>query len=241
MTKNTYGTGSFVLMNLGDNAPPPPEGLLVTLACGPEKDPVYALEGSIFVTGAAVQWLRDGLGIIDNASETEALAESVPDTGDVYFVPALTGLGSPYWDPYARGTIVGLTRGTTRAHLARAAIEAMAYQTRDVIGTMSREANVSLKELRVDGGAAMNDFLCRFQADQLDVIVKRSAIAETTALGASFLAGLAEGVWASTDEIAKTWQQDAEFTPSPAAGERDRLYAGWKRAVERSRGWARGG
>ena len=241
MTKNTYGTGSFVLMNLGDNAPPPPEGLLVTLACGPDGRVAFALEGSIFVTGAAVQWLRDGLGIIGAAAETEALAESVPDTGGVYFVPALTGLGSPYWDPYARGTIVGLTRGTTRAHIARAALEAMAYQTRDVIETMLREAGVTLKELRVDGGAAMNGFLCRFQAEQLDVTVKRSAIGETTALGAAFLAGLAEGVWSSTEEIAKTWQVDAEFSPAPAGGERDRLYEGWTRAVERSRGWARGG
>ncbi len=239
MTKNTYGTGSFVLMNLGATAPPPPEGLLVTLACGSEDKPVYALEGSIFVTGAAVQWLRDGLGIIGSASETEALATSVTDAGGVYFVPALTGLGSPYWDPYARGTIVGLTRGTTRAHVVRAALEAMAYQTRDVIETMTREANVSLKELRVDGGAATNEFLCGFQADQLGVTVKRSAIAETTALGAVFLAGLAEGVWSSTDEIAKTWQQDAEFTPSGDGSERERLYAGWVRAVERSRNWAR--
>jgi glycerol kinase len=241
MTKNTYGTGSFVLMNLGDTAPPPPEGLLVTLACGPDGRVAFALEGSIFVTGAAVQWLRDGLGIIGAAAETEALAESVPDTGGVYFVPALTGLGSPYWDPYARGTIVGLTRGTTRAHIARAALEAMAYQTRDVIETMSREAGVTLKELRIDGGAAMNGFLCRFQADQLGVAVKRSAIGETTALGAAFLAGLAEGVWSSTDEIAKTWQPDAEFSPASAGDERDRLYAGWTRAVERSRGWAREG
>jgi len=239
MTKNTYGTGSFVLMNLGEQAPPPPEGLLVTLACATERRVVYALEGSIFVTGAAIQWLRDGLGIISRASETGPLAESVPDTGGVYFVPALTGLGSPYWDPYARGTIVGLTRGTTRAHLARAAVEAMAYQTRDVVETMTREAGVALSELRVDGGAAVMDFLCRFQADQLGVTVRRPAFAETTGLGAAFLAGLAEGVWSSTEEIGKTWQLDAEFSPAhdPAAG--DELYDGWKRAVERSRGWAR--
>ena len=239
MTKNTYGTGSFVLMNLGEKAPPPPDGLLVTLACGPEGRVAYALEGSIFVTGAAIQWLRDGLGIIKSASETGPLAESVPDTGGVYFVPALTGLGSPYWDPYARGTIVGLTRGTTRAHLARAAVEAMAYQTRDVVETMTREAGVALTELRVDGGAAVMDFLCGFQADQLGVTVRRPPFPETTGLGAAFLAGLAEGVWSSTDEIAKSWQLDAEFAPASDRAESDRLYEGWKRAVERSRGWAR--
>jgi glycerol kinase len=238
MTKNTYGTGSFVLMNLGDQAPPPPEGLLVTLACGRDGAVVYALEGSIFVTGAAIQWLRDGLGIISQASETGPLAESVPDTGGVYFVPALTGLGSPYWDPYARGTIVGLTRGTTRAHLTRAAVEAMAYQTRDVVETMTREAGVALSELRVDGGAAVMDFLCRFQADQLGVTVRRPAFPETTGLGAAFLAGLAEGVWSSTDEIAKTWQLDAEFEPTADRGASDTSYDGWQRAVARSRDWA---
>ena len=239
MTKNTYGTGSFVLMNTGEQALPPPDGLLVTLACGHGGKVVYALEGSIFVTGAAIQWLRDGLGIIKAASETGPLAESVPDTGGVYFVPALTGLGSPYWDPYARGTIVGITRGTGRAHLARAAVEAMAYQTRDVVETMAREAGVTLKELRVDGGAAVMDLLCRFQADQLGVVVRRPAYAETTGLGAAFLAGLAEGVWSSTEEIAKTWQLDAQFSPRMDAAERDRLYDGWKRAVERARDWAR--
>jgi glycerol kinase len=239
MTKNTYGTGSFVLMNLGDAAPAPPEGLLVTLACGPAGGVSYALEGSIFVTGAAIQWLRDGLGIISAAGETEPLASSVDDTEGVYFVPALTGLGSPYWDPYARGTIVGLTRGTTRAHLARAAVEAMAYQTRDVVDTMTREAGVALAELRVDGGAAVMDLLCRIQADQLGVIVRRPAFAETTGLGAAFLAGLAEGVWSSTDEIAKTWQLDAEFVPEPDRANADRVYEGWKRAVERARDWAR--
>lgn len=239
MTKNTYGTGSFVLMNTGGQAPPPPDGLLVTLACGHGGDVVYALEGSIFVTGAAIQWLRDGLGIITTAAEAGPLAGSVPDTGGVYFVPALTGLGSPYWDPYARGTIVGITRGTGRAHLARAAVEAMAYQTRDVVETMAREAGVGLKELRVDGGAAVMDLLCRFQADQLGVVVRRPAYAETTGLGAAFLAGLAEGVWSSTKEIAKTWQLDAQFSPRMDPVERDRLYDGWKRAVERSRNWAR--
>jgi glycerol kinase len=236
MAKNTYGTGSFVLMNTGRAAPRPPEGLLVTLAWGVGGDVAYALEGSIFVTGAAVQWLRDGLGIIVNAGEVEPLASSVPDSGGVYFVPALTGLGSPYWDPYARGAILGLTRGTTRAHLARATIEAMAYQTRDVVEAMSREAGISLAELRVDGGASVMNLLCQLQADQLQVVVRRPAVAETTGLGAAFLAGLAEGVWSSTEEIAKTWRLEAEFTP----GRRDdAAYEGWKRAVERARGWAR--
>ena len=236
MTKNTYGTGSFVLMNIGDVAPPPPAGLLVTLACGPGGHRVYAMEGSIFVTGAAIQWLRDGLGIISQASETQALAQSVADTGGVYFVPALAGLGSPYWDPYARGTIVGITRGTERAHLARAAVEAIAYQTRDVVEAMAREADVHPAELRVDGGASVMDLLCQFQADQLGVLVRRPKVQETTALGAAFLAGLAEGVWSSTEELSETWLLDKEFHPSspdPA------LYEGWTRAVERARGWAR--
>jgi glycerol kinase len=243
MTKNTYGTGSFVLMNTGEVAPPPPDGLLVTLACGPEGACAYALEGAIFVTGAAIQWLRDGLGLIGAAPEAGPLASTVADTGGVYFVPALTGLGSPWWDPYARGTIVGLTRGTTRAHLARAAVEAMAYQTRDVVEAMQREAGVTLAELRVDGGASVMDLLCGFQADQLGVVVRRPAVQETTALGAAFLAGLATGVWSNTGEIAKTWRLDAEFAPSPDASARaraDELYADWRRALERARGWANG-
>jgi glycerol kinase len=235
-TKNTYGTGSFVLMNLGDVAPDPPESSLVTLACGPSGEPVFALEGAIFVTGAAIQWLRDGLGIIGASAEAGPLAESVPDTGGLYFVPALTGLGSPYWDQYARGTIVGITRGTTRAHLARAAVEAMAYQTRDVIEAMSRETGVRISELRVDGGASVMDFLCQLQADQLGVVVRRPEVKETTALGAAFLAGLAEGVWSSTEELAQTWRVEKEFTPAPEDPE---LYQGWKRAVERARAWAR--
>jgi glycerol kinase len=236
MAKNTYGTGSFVLMNTGPSAPPPPDGLLVTLACGIGDEVNYALEGSIFITGAAVQWLRDGLGIIEQSAEVGSLGASVPDSGGVYFVPALTGLGAPYWDPYARGTIVGITRGTTKAHLARATIEAMAYQTRDVVEAMTRSSGVTLPELRVDGGASVMDFLCAFQADQLAVPVRRPAVPETTALGAAFLAGLAEGVWSSTDELAKTWRLDEEFLPkatNPA------LYNGWKRAVERARDWAR--
>ncbi len=240
MTKNTYGTGSFVLMNTGTEAPPVPEGLLVTLGWGLGEEVTYALEGSIFITGAAVQWLRDGLQIIGDAAQTGPLASSVPDTGGVYFVPALTGLGAPHWDQYARGTIVGITRGTTRAHLARAAVEAMAYQTRDVVETMQREAGISLAELRVDGGASAMDLLCRFQADQLGVIVRRPAVQETTALGAAFLAGLATGVWSSTDELAKTWRLDQEYAPSADRTEADERYADWQRALERARGWARG-
>ncbi len=235
MTKNTYGTGSFVLMNVGDAPPPTPEGLLVTLAWGIGDAVAYALEGSIFVTGAAVQWLRDGLSLIARADHTEPLAKTVPDAGGIYFVPALTGLGSPYWDPYARGAIVGITRGTTKAHLARATIESMAYQTRDVIEAMATNANVRPADLRVDGGACVMDTLCQFQADQLGVVVRRPQIQETTALGAAFLAGLAEGVWSSTHDITRAWKIDKEFVPhapDPAG------YEGWKRAVERARGWA---
>ncbi len=234
MTKNTYGTGSFVLMNVGTTVPPPAEGILTTIAWEIGDDVTYALEGSIFITGAAVQWLRDGLGIIADASETGPLAASVPDTAGVVFVPALTGLGSPYWDPYARGAIVGLTRGTTRAHLVRATVEAMAYQTRDVVDAMAAHAHVRPTELRVDGGASVMDFLCQFQADLLGVVVRRPVVQETTVLGAAFMAGLAEGVWTSTQDIARTWQVEAEFAPAQAdpAG-----YERWLRAVERARGW----
>lgn len=237
--KNTYGTGSFVLMNTGSVAPAPPEGLLVTLACGEGGAVCYALEGAIFVTGAAIQWLRDGLGIISSSAEAEPLAASVPDTGDVVFVPALTGLGSPWWDPRARGTIVGITRGTTRAHLVRAAVEAMAYQTRDVVEAMSREAGVQVADLRVDGGASVMDLLCSLQAAQLGVTVLRPVVQETTALGAAFLAGLAEGVWSSTDEIARTWKLDAAFEPPEDRSQADADHARWRRALERSRDWAR--
>ena len=232
--KNTYGTGSFVLLNTGAEAPVA-EGLLTTIAYSDAEGVRYALEGSIFVTGAAIQWLRDGLGIIAHAEETAALAGSVPDTGGVYFVPALTGLGAPWWDPHARGTIVGITRGTTAAHLARAAVEAMAYQTRDVVDRMVADAEVDLSALRVDGGASAMDLLCSFQADLLGVPVLRPAIQETTALGAAYLAGLGTGMWASKEEAAKAWALDREFTPS--GEDLSDLYAGWRRAVERSLGW----
>jgi glycerol kinase len=239
MAKNTYGTGSFVLMNTGDEAPISEHGLLSTAAWDIGAGVQYALEGSIFVTGAAVQWLRDGLGIISTADETGPLAESVPDSGDTYLVPAFVGLGAPHWDPYARGAWLGITRGTTRAHLARAAVEAMAYQTRDVVDAMTKDAGVSLAELRVDGGASIMDLLCQFQADQLGVVVRRPAMLETTALGAAYLAGLAEGVWSSTDDIATRWSADAEFEPNASRDEADARYEGWTKAVERTLGWAR--
>lgn len=239
--KNTYGTGSFVLMNVGDRCPPPTEGMLTTVAWTlADGTTAYALEGSIFVTGAAIQWLRDGLSIIDSSPEVGPLAASVPDTGGVYLVPAFAGLGSPYWDPYARGTIVGITRGTTRAHLARATVEAMAYQTRDVVDAMVAASGTPLLELRVDGGASVMDLLMQLQADQLGVVVRRPKDQETTALGAAFLAGLAEGVWPSLDSVTSRWELDAEFTP--VEGDltifASLQYEQWQRAVERSRHWA---
>ena len=239
MAKNTYGTGSFVLVNAGDACPPPVEGLLTTVAWTlGDGAPVYALEGAIFVTGATVSWLRDGLGIIADAADVEELARSIRDTDGVYLVPALAGLGSPWWDPWARGTIVGLTRGTGRAHLARAALEAMAYQTRDVVEAMTAATGRPLSGLRVDGGAAVNDLVLQLQADQLQAPVARSAATETTALGAAFLAGLAEGVWSSTGEVAACWRLDAEFRPLSPRSVVDRRHAEWRRAVHRSRGWA---
>jgi glycerol kinase len=198
----------------------------------------YALEGSIFATGAAVQWLRDGLNIIDEASEAGPLASSVADTGGVYVVPAFAGLGSPWWDPYARGTIVGITRGTGRAEITRAVVESMAYQTRDVIDAMTAASGTPIVDLRVDGGASVMDLLCQFQADQLGVNVQRPADQETTALGAAFLAGLAEGVWADLDEVGARWELEAEFTPATDRTAADAFHAQWLRAVERSRNWA---
>ena len=239
--KNTYGTGSFVLLNAGDTPPPPAEGLLTTVAWELERPAqfTYALEGAIFVTGAAIQWLRDGLGIISESAEIGPLAESIPDTEGVYFVPALTGLGSPQWDPYARGTIVGLTRGTGRAHLARAVVESMAYATRDVVEAMAECAGVELRGLRADGGASVMDLLMQIQADQLNVPVTRPSIQETTILGAAYLAGLGAGVWSTLDEIAGLWQEDARFDPVPSRAGPDSRHAGWKRAVGRARDWAR--
>ena len=239
MAKNTYGTGSFVLMNLGASHPPPTEGLLTSVAWQLGDEVSYALEGAIFVTGAAIQWLRDELGIISEAAETGPLAASVPDSGGVVFVPAFTGLGSPWWDPYARGTVLGITRGTTRAHIARAVVEAMAWQVRDVVEAMTVAAGRPLPALRVDGGASVMDLLCQLQADLLGVPVQRAAVQETTALGAAFLAGLAEGVWSTPAEAGRRWRADAEFAPAPAGPERADEAARWRRAVERSRGWAR--
>jgi glycerol kinase len=238
MAKNTYGTGSFVLMNTGSQPKLSAGGLLTTAAWDLGNGLTYALEGSIFATGAAVQWLRDGLQIISEAEETGPLAASVPDAGGTYLVPAFVGLGAPHWDPYARGAYLGITRGTTKAHLARAAVEAMAYQTRDVVAAMTKDAGVGLAELRVDGGASAMDLLCQIQADQLGVPVRRPANLETTALGAAYLAGLAEGVWSSTDEIQKHWRAAAEFEPTEDRGEVDERYEGWLRAVERAKGWA---
>jgi glycerol kinase len=239
MTKNTYGTGSFVLMNVGADCPPPSEGLLTTVAWAlADGTTAYALEGAVFVTGAAVQWLRDGLGLIDSAAEVEALAASIADTEGVYLVPAFAGLGSPWWDPYARGTVVGLTRGTGRAHLARAALEAMAFQTRDVVEAMTAASGREIAALRADGGASVNDLLLQLQADQLQVPVARPVVQETTALGAAYLAGLAEGVWSSLDEVASHWALDAEFTPRASKAGADGRHAGWRRAVDRSRAWA---
>jgi len=238
MAKNTYGTGSFVLLNTGTEPPPAPEGLLATVAAGVGETPPYALEASIFVTGAAVQWLRDGLGIIEEAGETEALAASLESNDGVYFVPALTGLGSPYWDPYARGTIVGLTRGSGRAHLARATLEAIAYETVDAVRAQEKAAGERLELLRADGGATVNRWLMQFQADVLGVPVSVPEIAETTALGAAYLAGIATDVW-SAPQVAEMWREAERYEPRMGEAERERLLADWRRAVERSRGWAR--
>jgi len=235
MAKNTYGTGSFVLFNVGSVCPPPTEGMLTTVAWDlGNGTPMYALEGSIFVTGAAVQWLRDGLGIISKSSDIGPLAASVADSGGVYFVPAFTGLGSPWWDPYARGTIVGITRGTTRAHIARAVIDAMVFHTRDIIDAMTQAGGVSLKELRVDGGASVMDEMLQRQSNELQVPVLRPTDHETTALGAAYLAGLAEGVWSSIQEVQQMWTLDLRCEPQEPSGNHEQ----WLRAVQRSQHWA---
>ncbi|HET9979665.1 MAG TPA: glycerol kinase GlpK [Ktedonobacterales bacterium] len=239
MAKNTYGTGSFLLLNTGEKPVPSQSGLLTTIGWGIGGKITYCLEGSIFITGAAVQWLRDGLGLVASAGETEALASGIRDTGGVYLVPAFVGLGAPYWDPYARGAIVGLTRGTGRAEIVRAALEAAAYQTRDVAHAMETDSGIALQELRVDGGMVANNWLMQFQADMLGVPVQRPLVAETTALGAAYLAGLAVGFWSGLDDITRNWAMDHQFTPTMATDTRERLYRGWGRAVERARGWAR--
>jgi glycerol kinase len=234
-SKCTYGTGSFVLANTGTAPVRSDAGLLTTVAWDIGDGLVYALEGAVFVTGAAVQWLRDGLGIIGAAAEIEPLARTVADSGGVVFVPALTGLGAPHWDPDARGAVFGITRGTTRAHLARATLEAIAFEVRDVVDVMTRDAAIAVPELSVDGGAAANDLLCELQATELGVPVRRPQVAETTALGAAFLAGLATGVWSSTDELKDTWRLDKRFEPQERD---DAAYERWRAAVERSKGWA---
>ncbi|HEY8490282.1 MAG TPA: glycerol kinase GlpK [Dehalococcoidia bacterium] len=239
MAKNTYGTGCFVLMNTGPRPVPSGAGLITTpLASGGGVPQQYALEGSIFVAGAAVQWLRDGLGIIRDSAETEALARTVPAADGVYVVPAFVGLGAPYWDMYARGAILGITRGTTAAHVARATLESIAFQTRDVIDAMERDAGIELRELRADGGAARNDLLMQVQADVLGRPVVRPLVTETTALGAAYLAGLAVGLWSGPEAVAAAWRPERTFHPAVPAAEREQRYAGWRRAVERVRGWA---
>ena len=237
MAKNTYGTGSFVLMQTGAQRVPSSTGMLTTVAWRREGRLSYALEGAIFITGAALQWLRDGLRIIDSASEAGPMAASVPDSGGVFLVPAFAGLGAPHWDAYARGTIVGLTQGSGRAQLVRAAVEAMAYQTRDVIEGMESDAGEPLRELRVDGGAVVMDVLCQFQADLLGIPVRRPRQVETTALGAAFLAGLGAGIWKDAD-LEDLWKLDREFEPKMSRDQADSLQAEWRRAVERSRNWA---
>ena len=238
MAKNTYGTGSFILMNVGSDLPQPVDGLLSTVGWTlGDGSTTYALEGAVFVAGAAIQWLRDGLGIIDEASEVGPLAASVDSSDDVFIVPAFAGLGSPWWDADARGTIVGLTRGTTRGHIARATVEAIALQTRDVIDAMADAGGVNVDNLRVDGGASAMELLLQIQADQLGVSVHRSTIGETTALGAAYLAGLAEGVWANMSEIAEAWTSDLSVTASTDRGPVDVLHGRWLQALDRSKGW----
>jgi glycerol kinase len=238
MAKNTYGTGSFVLANVGPTCPEPVEGLLTTIGWELADGTVaYALEGAIFVTGAAVQWLRDGLGVIDDAAAVEPLARRVDDSGGLVVVPAFTGLGSPYWDPYARGAVLGVSRGTTSAHLARATLESMAFQTRDVLDAMAAAGGQPLTALRVDGGATANGLLLQLVADQLQLPVTRPVIAETTALGAAYAAGLGAGVWSSPAELAATWRADVTVEPAVDRSAADAAYAVWLRAVERSRGW----
>jgi glycerol kinase len=237
MAKNTYGTGCFMLMNTGANAVPSRHGLLTTLAWKLGDEVEYALEGSIFVAGSVVQWLRDGLRMLERAEQSQAWAESVDSTEGVYLVPAFAGLGAPYWRSDVRGAIFGLSRGTSREHLIRAALESMAYQTRDVLAAMEADAGIALKELRADGGAIGNDFLAQFQSDMLGVPLLRPRITETTALGAAYLAGLAVGVWDNREQIAQLWQQDRRFDPAMEASRRERLYRGWQAAVQATMGF----
>ena len=237
MLKHTYGTGGFMMLNTGDQPVPSKNNLLTTVAWKVDGKVTYALEGSIFIAGAVVQWLRDGLGLIKTSAEVEQLAASVPDNGGVYLVPAFAGLGAPHWDQFARGTIVGITRGTTAGHFARAALESIAYQTMDVLQAMEADSGIPLKELRVDGGATVDDLLMQFQADLIGVPLVRPKIRETTALGAAYLAGLAVGFWSSTDELQHQWQRDKEFHPAMDRAKVAELTRGWQKAVGRSQGW----
>ncbi len=240
MAKNTYGTGCFILMNTGEKAVKSKNGLLTTIAWGIDGKVEYALEGSIFVGGAVIQWLRDELGLVRDSADSEFFASKVDDTGGVYLVPAFTGLGAPHWDQYARGTLIGLTRGTSREHIIRAALEAIAYQSRDVLQAMeedARDSGIELKELKVDGGAVANNFLMQFQSDILNVPVLRPEVTETTALGAAYLAGLAVGFWEDKAEITNRWKINKRFTPNMEEEQRERLYSNWERAVQCSLGW----
>jgi glycerol kinase len=237
--KNTYGTGCFLLMNTGTAVPHSDSGLVATVGWKRDSTTTYALEGSVFIAGAALQWLRDELKVIQDAAESDAMAQTVPDTGGVYFVPAFVGLGAPHWDAYARGAILGLTRGSNRNHIVRAALESIAYQTRAVVDCMATDSGIHPEVLRVDGGAARNDFLCQFQADILGIPVERPVSTESTALGAAYLAGLAVGFWKSDRDLAAQLKVEHRFEPSMSAARRDEIYAGWQRAVERSKGWAR--
>jgi glycerol kinase len=237
MAKNTYGTGCFMVMNTGEKPVESKNSLLTTIAWKMKGKTTYAIEGSVFVAGAAIQWIRDGLGLISTAADSEALAMEVPDNGGVYFVPALTGLGAPYWDQYARGTIAGITRGTTSAHITRAALESIAYQSDDVLKAMESDSNKRTIELRVDGGAVSNNFLMQFQADICNCKVIRPKILETTALGAAYLAGLAVGFWESTDELSKHWSVDKVFNPSMDSKKVNGLVHDWHKAVGRSQNW----
>jgi len=236
-SKNTYGTGCFLLMNTGEKFVKSNNGLITTIAIGLDGKVQYALEGSVFVGGASVQWLRDELKLISESSDTEYFARKVKDNGGVYVVPAFVGLGAPYWDMYARGAILGLTRGANKNHIIRATLESIAYQTKDVLRAMEEDSGIKLNGLKVDGGAAANNFLMEFQADILGEVVKRPTVLETTALGAAYLAGLATGFWESKEEIKQKWVLDKEFTPNMTEEERDKKYAGWLKAVERSKNW----
>ncbi|MCC9658759.1 glycerol kinase GlpK [Rhodopirellula halodulae] len=238
MAKNTYGTGCFMLMNIGEEAKPSPSRLLTTVACWNGERRAYAYEGSIFIAGAIVQWLRDGLGIIQSSSEVESLASTVDDTDGVYLVPAFAGLGAPHWDSYARGILVGLTRGTTKAHIARAALEGIAFQVADVLDAMRNDSGVAIEELRVDGGAAANDLLMQFQADIIGTRVVRPKVIETTAAGAAYVAGLATGFWKDTQEIESIWETDRVFEPKMSSAEAKKRRARWAQALERSKQWA---